>query len=598
MITRLVGKQLAGKVPSEAGLRAAGWSWIGLAALAFSACGRQAEAPPPAPAQPAIERQAPVVFRRGMPRPEPQAEQEVEPSEAAQTPRFEAATLTCQTRPAAISEPLKEAKLMETKTVPDPLQPGISPELRLTVQHGPAVKEIRLHLDIEGQPQELHTQPSTDKDAASHFLESTLTVKLPTMPSATLVRYWIELLGPGDRTQRLPAEGAPASTFVVYVQERPAGCKLTFYELKIDPKDLMRLERNAFGNETVPGVFIADGEVYDHIRVRYRGAWARTWPKKPLKIFFSKERPFQNEHCLNLNSGWRDPALAREYFAYHVFAACGVPASQTRMVRLHVNGRFRGLYVQVQQPDKAFVNSFKLKGASVYKAISKSNQADERDLGSEEAYRRHYEKQTQKQDGYGELQRFCHDLARAPNGLQFFERNLNVQEYINFLAATVLTQNWDGFNKNHYLVYDGQGSRKWLVVPWDLDRTFGDHWNWSFEAARLTAVLGTRQQPGITGWNRLEDRFLAEPSLRARFLDRLKDLLDKEFTEQKLFPMLDQVEAEIAPEAVLDRRRWPAPAPDLHQAIEQVKEFVRHRRAFLLTEIQQLRRGDSFAPSN
>src|SRR5262245_55798302 len=166
------------------------------------------------------------------------------------------------------------------------------------------------------------------------------------------------------------------------------------------------------------------------------------------------------------------------------------------MVRLDMNGQFRGLYVEVEQPDKAFLKRLNLKGATVIKAISRSNQADERDLGDENSYRGHYDLETQKAEGYRELQSFCHDVEHATNTLDFFTRRVDLEKYINYLAATVLTQNWDGFNKNHFLVYEGGGSKKWFVVPWDLDRTFGDHWNWSFDVAELPVLLGTQQMPG------------------------------------------------------------------------------------------------------
>src|SRR5438445_324666 len=119
----------------------------------------------------------------------------------------------------------------------------------------------------------------------------------------------------------------------------------------------------------------ANGQVYDRVLVRYRGQWARSWPKKPLKIFFNHDKLFEGHHCLNLNSGWRDPAFVRETLAYQTYAACGVPAPESRMVRLDLNGQFRGLYVEIEQPEKAFLNRLNLKGAAVFKAISRSNQA-------------------------------------------------------------------------------------------------------------------------------------------------------------------------------------------------------------------------------
>lgn len=375
------------------------------------------------------------------------------------------------------------------------------------------------------------------------------------------------------------------------VPETPANGRLPLYEIKMEPKDLQALERNPFSNDTHPATFIADGEVYERVKVRYRGAFARGWPKKPLKVFFNNDKPFQGQDHLNLNSGWRDPAFVREALAYQIYAACGAPASKSRMVRLHLNGQFRGLYVEVEQPDKKFAGRLNLKGASIYKASSRANQADERDLGSEQAFRMHYEKETQKDEGHRDLQQFCQELGRAADVQDFFTRHVDLDKYINFLAATTLTQNWDGYNKNHFLIHDGKNSKKWFAVPWDLDRTLGDYWDWSFDKADLPILLGTHQMPGITGWNRLQDRFFSVPALRARFLDRLGELLEKEFTTEKLFPVVDRLESGISAEAAMDRRRWPGPTPDLHTGMAQLKRFIERRRAFLLKDAAALRRN-------
>ncbi|HEY2951414.1 MAG TPA: CotH kinase family protein [Verrucomicrobiae bacterium] len=404
-----------------------------------------------------------------------------------------------------------------------------------------------------------------------------------------------------NRRPYLPPEstaepGRPANATVRSPQEpprsaKPQGSSLPLYELKIDSKELRALERNPGSSDTHPATFTVEGVVYTNVQVRYRGEWARTWPKKPLKIFFSRDQPYQGHHSLNLNSAWRDPAFVRESLAYHIYAACAVPASRSRLVRVNFNGQFRGVYVEVEQVDKPLLNRFNLKGAALFKATSNEDQADEHDLGSEASFAAHYHNESQKTNDLRELQLFCHELARTTNGLDFFTRRVDLEKYINYLAATVLVQHWDCFNKNHFLVHDRRGSGKWFPVPWDLDRTFGDHWNNSFDRADLTILLGTRKWPGITGWNRLEDRFLSEPTLRARFLDRLADLLEKEFTTAKLFPILDRLESELGPDAELDRRLWPGPTGDLHNGIAGVKSYIERRRAYLLGELKSLRQA-------
>jgi spore coat protein H len=393
----------------------------------------------------------------------------------------------------------------------------------------------------------------------------------------------------GEREPGLPAPAMTRSADATPGRDKLQAARLPLYELKMDAKDLRALDRNPESKATHPATFIAEGQLYTNVQVRYRGEWARTWPKKPLKIFFNRDQPFQGHHSLNLNSGWRDPAFVRETLAYHVYAACGVPASRSQVVRVNVNGRFRGLYVEVEQVDKPLLSRFNLKGAELFKATSDNNEADERDFGSAAAFAAHYQNESQKTNDLHELHLFCHELALATNLLDFFTRRVDLEKYINYLAATVLVQHWDCFNKNHFLVHDRRGTGKWFPIPWDLDRTFGDHWNNSFDRADLPILLGTRKLAGITGWNRLEDRFFSEPTLRARFLNRLAELLEKEFTSERLFPLLDQLEAQLGAEAELDRRLWPGPTGDLHNGIAGVKSYIERRRAYLLNELKNLR---------
>ena len=351
------------------------------------------------------------------------------------------------------------------------------------------------------------------------------------------------------------------------------------------------MENSAFSDQTYPITFLENGQTYENARIRYRGAWARGWPKKPLKVFFAKDHRFHGQRCIDLNSGWRDPAFIREILAYEMFARCGAPASTSRVVQVNFNGRFRGIYLEIEQPDKPLLARYGLKGAALYKATSHQNWADERDLGPESAFTSHYEKETDKTASFRDLQQFCHELATTSNVRKFFEKHVDLPKYINYLAATVLVQNWDGFNKNHFIVHDLKGSGKWFPVPWDLDRTFGDHWNESFNEATLPVLLGTENVPGITGWNRLQDRFFSDRALTAQFLARLNELLRTEFTPEKLYPFLDQLESTLRDELPSDYQQWPRYSSDLHNGIIQVKKFIERRREFLAREISRLQQS-------
>jgi spore coat protein H len=362
--------------------------------------------------------------------------------------------------------------------------------------------------------------------------------------------------------------------------------RLPVYELTVSAEEWEKLRQAPRSEERHPAKFNAGDKAYS-VGIRYRGDWARSWPKKPLKIFFKKGTDFEGQRALNLNSNWRDPAFIREQLAYQIYAACGVLAPTTRMVKVNVNGEFYGVYLQVEQPEKPFLKRVGLKGAVVYKANSHRLLADASDLGDETSFRAHYEKETHKDEDYSDLQKFCHELAVTKDVPAFFAERVNLDRYVNFLAGSALLQNWDWFSKNHFLVHDVAGSGKWLVVPWDLDRTLGDHWMGSFNAADLPLRLGTKAQPATIGWNKLFDAFYKEPALRKRLLDRIDELLQTEFTKEKLFPILDRWESQISADVALDRKRWPnGNGNDVHAGIAEVKQYIEHRRVFLFREIE------------
>ncbi|MCZ6792796.1 MAG: CotH kinase family protein [Planctomycetota bacterium] len=468
-----------------------------------------------------------------------------------------------------------------------PKRPGPSDpvRIRVSVHHERPLARVRLRYEVTGKE---HTvSMKRERVETTSGGDPVYSGTLPPQPNFTLVRYWVTARDGAGVSYRTPASEALTPNHAYYVYDGSVRTELPLYFLVMNPEALRALDRRPFSNELRPATFIAEGEVYDRVRVRYRGSYARYWPKKSWKIVFNKDRRFGKHRRLNLNSGWRDPAFVREKVAYDIFDDSGSFSLRSRMVRLHVNGQFRGLFVEVEQPKESYLSRVGLGGAALYKTVSRQKKGDERDVGSAQAFRPHYELETRQDPScYDDLWRFCKELDGAEDIVAFFETRLDLDRYINYLAANALTQNWDAFNKNHFLAFARDGTGKWYVIPWDLDRTLGDHWKGSFTEATLPALLGIRRLPGATGWNRLQDRFLGEPALRKRFYDRLSELLRESFTEEKIWPRLDALKEAIAEEADLDRRRWGGDH-NWRGAIDDVKRFVSQRRAFLLSDLPE-----------
>jgi hypothetical protein len=84
---------------------------------------------------------------------------------------------------------------------------------------------------------------------------------------------------------------------------------------------------------------------------------------------------------------------------------------------------------------------------------------------------------------------------------------------------------------------------------------------------------------------------LANAAFRGHFLARLRDLCETEFTEEKLYPWINDMEWTLAPEVrvrALASGQSPEHALDsLRSDMESIRRFIKGRRAFLLKELGQ-----------
>src|SRR5262249_20026457 len=146
----------------------------------------------------------------------------------------------------------------------------------------------------------------------------------------------------------------------------------------------------------------------------------------------------------------------------------------------------------------------------------------------------------------------------------------DVDQVATFYAVHMLLSDWDGFFNNHYLYHDLRKDGKWTMYPWDQDKTWGLHdglgpYDIFFDMSLTTGMTGDRP-PGYpkdrpvpqgcnftSGWWRPARHFseplLANPQFRQRFLARIKELLEKVYTEEMLLPLIqtyqERLEAEV-----------------------------------------------------
>lgn len=396
----------------------------------------------------------------------------------------------------------------------------------------------------------------------------------PDLPEPDLDGYYVyRAAQPGGPYQRLNARPLPASRYQdatalppssysyritasdVYGNEGAASevqtgralalseANLPLLQLQVAAADLQFLYANPFTDDEVPGT-VTYKEVSYPVLTRFRGSISRNNPKKSWEIIFTGPTPFPGQSRLNLSANFFDPTLLRAPVAGDLFNRTTLRPPLSAMLLLSLNGRYMGVYQHNEQVDQNFlVRSGRDPGASIYKV--ENNFA--RLLRNEEAYRRNYEKKTNKDSGYSDLIAFIELINKTPVDSFPTEiaRSLDVPGYLDYYALNILIGNLDFTSHNLYLVHDLNRDR-WEVVPWDLDI--------SFFTPDLPIDSGVLSQPALEGaTNVLITRLLDTPQYRSYYCRRLAQYNSSFFAPGTFHPLVEGLHGLIAADA---RRDW------------------------------------------
>jgi Ca2+-binding EF-hand superfamily protein len=307
-----------------------------------------------------------------------------------------------------------------------------------------------------------------------------------------------------------------------------------------------------------------DGQKFKDVGVRFKGnltyASSQGRLKRPFKISLARYVPGQNFKGLKkltLNNNVTDPTCAREVLSYAVYRALDVPASRTAYVRLTltVPGKYDrelvGLYTLVEPVDKTFLKS--RFGSSKGLLLKPERVGPLEYLGEEWApYERTYQPRTSAgKKAQRRLMEFTKLVQRADDrtSAQEIGNYLDVDEFLRYLAGTVALSSMDSFigmGHNYYLYLDPRTS-KFVILPWDLDLTFG-----AMGSPEQLMDLSIRQ-PQMNR-NRLIERLFANEKVFAAYKGHLEKLLDKGFTPEGVRKDLAAINAAIGPAQAQEAR--------------------------------------------
>ncbi|MBN1423838.1 CotH kinase family protein [Candidatus Fermentibacteria bacterium] len=364
----------------------------------------------------------------------------------------------------------------------------------------------------------------------------------------------------------------------------PEDSPLPVFGIEVDPADLAILQDDPWTDTYVPASFVAEGAIYDPAGLRFRGNVGRRFTKKSYKIRLEDEL-FQGRGIVNLNADYADWSLLRSALSFDLFWRVAVRPPEAQHVHLELNGRFAGVYLDVEQPDERFlIRTGRDSTASIYKC--NGNLGLLPTLGD---YQRCYDKKTNTGTGHDDLIAFIEaiNLSSTQALPPLLLRGVDVASYLRYYAVIVATANNDFTERNYYLVHDGSRDR-WEVIPWDLDLTFGLGFPFAFEEICNPPIdVGTLASPQcIGGANMLLDRVLAVPAFKSFYARQLEHLLSTDFTPSAMAARIESIHGLVAPDAMLDVLKLGREDSTLFTGSkEELVDFVAMRHGYLLGEL-------------
>lgn len=418
--------------------------------------------------------------------------------------------------------------------------------------------------------------------------------RIPGQESGQLVRFRLEVTTAGGALRQEPDPHDLRPTFSAYVAHNTNSARIPEIRLmtlgnRERPGSSLRARPGRPTPEPVRGgavlvVFPTNGgpvQVFDHIRLTPRqDGW---------KVRLHADAPYQGMTTLNVVYQGAPRWLLSEYLGYELFRRAGVATPLAGHFRTWVEGRPVGTALFVEQPNASFLRRVgRDPDGNLYKI-----------LWYEQGLEGQHEKKNNPQSGHEDLRAVVQHLGKgnADDAWAFIDRQFAVDACASYFAVSQCIQNWDGYFNNYFTYHAPGPDGRWELFPWDLDKTWGDYdgaspaYDW-YGLPLTFGMTGDREPArwfasrrhlwGSVEWWRPPGWFsgplLANPQFRARYLRRVHELCQTEFTEARFGPVIQHLEANLEPEV-----RWRA-----EQFGEPVSEAVGRFRADLDSFRRQL----------
>jgi spore coat protein H len=329
---------------------------------------------------------------------------------------------------------------------------------------------------------------------------------------------------------------------------------------------------------------------------KLHGASSRGLPKKSFA--FSLQAPAQlldmrkHDNWI-LNAAYIDRSLMRHKLSYDLFRSLSSGekkryAVASQFVELYRNGRYNGVYLLMERPDRQLFelrsfNSNEVSHACIYKAVDHGAGFDSPGHGAFEQR----EPNPAVKEYWGPLDEINKFVSTStPEAFVHpqtgIASRLDLDNAIDFHLLVLITCNGDGIDKNFFFARNapesGKPNPRFFFAPWDYDGSFGRNWD------------GNLFPPAAWLSTHLFERLMQNKAYRDRFVARWNYLRDHEFSAKTIQGMIETNARTLGDAVHRNALRWPTNRgyPDsvtFQEDIAQMKAWVEERIKWLDQEI-------------
>jgi hypothetical protein len=211
-------------------------------------------------------------------------------------------------------------------------------------------------------------------------------------------------------------------------------------------------------------------KTYDvQIHIKGQLGSKRALDDKPgFKVKLGKDARFFGLEQLTLNNMVQDPTMVHEALGYQVYEAAGVKVPATGYVRLTVNGRANGLYLNVETPDTQFLKRRFGDDRGILYEGSYGIDLRAEDIGKFEWH--------DGVDPHRARLKALIDALDAPGDDIFYGAapKVDTASFLAMMAAAALLDDWDNYyTSNNYRIYWNPSASRWFFIPTGIDQIFG-----------------------------------------------------------------------------------------------------------------------------